>query len=332
MHALILGATGSSGRALLSELASAGPPMEVSAVSRHAASLPGVAKLVLGHYGELARSGAFRRWLARVNVIVHLADGLSVLQRRRFATDRAEAERLIAASERLAVAAREAKVPLIIYVSSIKALCDESDERVLTEAALPRAASLYGRSKLRLEQVLAKTLAGSGTRLAIVRNPVMYAPGKAGSMARLLRLADTPLPLPLAGLRNRRSLLAVCNLASALAVLVRAGPQAAEGTFHVQDGPPLSTTEIVALFRTALGRPHRLLPIGALGAALAQRAPLIAPAARRLYGSLAVCDELFRRTFGWTPAVAADDALAEMAAAYAAGRGETIRATALNGG
>lgn len=336
MHALILGATGSTGQALVSHLASTGPPVRLSAISRTAAALPGVARIMTGHYGDLAGSADLRRWLAEVGAIVHLADGLSVLQRPASAVDCALAETLLTGSVRLAVAAREAGVPLLVYVSSIKALCDEDDERVLDDWALPRGTSLYGRSKLRLEQLLAKAVAGSGTRLAVVRNPVMYAPGKPGSLQRLLRLADTPLPLPLGGLNNRRSLLAVRNLASALAAIVRTPPHAAAGTFHIHDGPPLSTTQIVAALRAGLGRPRRLFPIGAAGAAAAGRVPLVAPVARRLYGSLALSDARFRAAFHWTPVVESRAGLAELAAAHAAGRGkrgkDAISATGLHEG
>jgi UDP-glucose 4-epimerase len=330
MHALILGGTGFTGQALIRHLRGDGPPVEVSVVARTATSLTGVGSVLTGHYGDLARTAEFRRWLERVDAVVHLADGLAVLQQPRLSADVAHAESLIAASVRLAGAARAARVPLLVYVSSIKALCDEHDDRVLVETSAPRSTSAYGQAKLRLEQVMGKALAGSDTRLVIVRNPVMYAPGKTGSIERFLRLADTPLPLPLGRLSNRRSLLSVRNLASALGAIVRAGPDGPAGAFHVHDGPALSTTEIVATLRAALGRPRRLFAPGAAAAALAMRTPLVAPAARRLYGSLEMSDAHFRRTFDWTPVAETQTALAEMAAAYAAERGsDAIRATAL---
>ena len=141
----------------------------------------------------------------------------------------------------------------------------------------------------------------------------MYSETKSGSLQRLLQLADTPLPLPLGGVSNKRSLLAVPNFASALAAVVQAGPGRASGIFHVQDGPPLSTTEIVMILRAALGRRARLFPLGTAVARLAQRVPLLAPTARRLYGSLALSDVLFRRTFGWTAPVETKAALTHMA-------------------
>jgi UDP-glucose 4-epimerase len=327
MRALILGGTGSTGRALIRQLQGGAAPAEVSVVSRTATSLPGAARVLTGRYGDLAGTEPFRKALAGVDAVVHLADGLSVLQEPRPASAAAEeADRLIAASERLALAVREAEVPLLVYISSIKALCDEDDSRVLTETCASRATTLYGGAKLRLEQVMARAVAGSATRLAIVRNPAMYGAAKGGSVRRLLKLADTGLPLPLGGLANRRSLLAIDNCASALAAIARAPPQTAAGTYHIHDGPALSTTEIVATLRTALGRPGRLLAVGAVAAAVAKRLPLIGPAARRLYGSLEVSDAHFRHTFRWTPVIETKAALAEMAAAW---RGEFGHASRL---
>jgi len=331
MRALILGGTGSAGRVLIEHLRAGSPAAELTVVSRTATSLPGARRVLTGHFSDLIRSGEFQRQLVGIDAIVHLADGLSILQEPRLAADTTLADRLVASSELLVVAARDAKVPLLVQVSSIKALCDEDDGRVLVEASVPRGTGLYGRSKLRLEQVLAGVLMGSGTRLVIVRNPVMYGAGKGGSVHRLLKLADTLLPLPLGGLTNRRSMLSVHNFASALAAIFRAGSNGSSGVFHVHDGPALSTTEIVATMRAGLGRPARLFPVGAKGAAVAMQVPVMAATARRLYGSLEVSDAHFRRCFQWTPIVETKTALAEMAQALSAGlHSDEVSAAALN--
>ena len=324
MRVLILGGTGSAGRSLIRHLQRRVPNALLTVVSRTATALPGVARVLTGHFADLVTLPDIRRQLTEFDSVVHLADGLSSLQQASHAADAAPADRLMAASEDLAVALRDARVPLLVHVSSIKALCDEADDRVLVETSATRATTAYGRAKWQLEQRLARTLAGSDTRLATVRNPVMYGGTKPGSMIRLLRLADTPLPLPLAGLANRRSLLAVDNLASALAAIVAAGPDGEGGAFHVHDGPALSTTEIVETLRQALGRRRRLFGAGALAAGIAGRTPAIGPAVRRLYGSLELSDTRFRRCFKWTPVVDSRDALRRMAmtaAGIAAGGG-----------
>jgi UDP-glucose 4-epimerase len=218
-------------------------------------------------------------------------------------------------SEGFALAIRDARVPLFVHVSSIKVLCDEEDERVLVETSEPHGTTLYGQSKRRLELRLSSALAASDTRLVIIRNPVMYGAAKAGSMGRLLRLVDTPFPLPLAGLTNKRSLLALDNFASALAAVLDASSDRVGGVFHVHDGPALSTTEIVETLRSALGRRAHLFPAGTSTADFARHLPIIGPVARRLYGSLELSDAYFRRCFKWAPVIETKVALCRMARA-----------------
>jgi nucleoside-diphosphate-sugar epimerase len=326
MHLMILGGTGCVGRALIEHLAAGRAKVDVSVVSRSATDLPRTRRVITGHFAGLLHTPAFRRHLATADAVVHLADGLSILQRRRYAADAAEADQLIENSQRLAVAARTARVPLFVYMSSIEALSDEEDARVLVEASESRSTTLHGRSKLRLEDRIARIFLGSGTRCVILRTPVIYGPGAGGSLGRLLNLVDTAVPLPLGGLANRRSVLCTRNLASALAAAVhpfRSGPG---GVFHIHDGPPLSTSDLVATLRHALRRPARLFPPSALGAHAARQVPVLGPVMRRLMGSLELCDAHFRRSFRWQPVRDTRTALAEMAVGYAAEKGRALPA------
>jgi UDP-glucose 4-epimerase len=311
MRVLILGGTGVTGRALIRSLREESAA-DISVISRTATKLSGAARVLTGHYADIVRSSEFRENLAKLEAIIHLGDGLGVLQGRARGAGTVEAERLIAASESVAVAARDAGVPLFVYVSSIKAICGEEDDRILVEASEPRPATLYGRSKLRLEQAIGAALGRSATRHVILRNPIMYSEGKDGSLHRLLKLADTPLPLPLGGLANKRSFLAVRNFADVLAAVVRAGSAAPAGVFHVHDGQPMSTTEVVETLRTALGRPARLFPIGSAAASAVRRMPLLGGAARSLYGSLELSDAHFRRSYAWSPVVDTRTALIDV--------------------
>jgi UDP-glucose 4-epimerase len=313
MRLLIFGGTSATGAQLISDLRAGDAATDVTVVSRTATAVAGAKRVITGHYADLVSGSDFCRQLGACDAVVHLADGLGILQAHEHAADGPLADSLVAASRRLALASREAQVPLFIYVSSIKALCDEEDDRILVESSEPRSTTLYGRSKLRLEQEVGAALAGSATRLVILRNPVMYGGSKGGNLQRLVRLAGLPLPLPLGSLTNRRSLLAVRNFGAALASVVRAGPSGRPGIYHVHDGPPLSTTEIVETLRAALGRPRCLFPVGARAMAIARRTPLLASVAGRLYGSLEMADQHFRRSFAWTPVVSTRAALGEMA-------------------
>ena len=324
MRIMIIGGTGAAGRALLQHLDRCIPKADTTVVSRTLTDMPGATRVITGHFGDLINTSDFRGQLAAVDTVVHLADGLSVLQQRKHAEDEAEAERLVQASDGLVQAARNARVPLFVYVSSIKALADEEDDRILVESSIPRSTTLYGMSKLHVEESIARVSEKGDTRFVILRTPVLYGPHAGGSLRRLLTLVDTPLPLPLGDLANKRSLLSTENLASAIDAVLHSERDGPRGVFHVHDGPPLSTSDIVALLRQALGRPERLATLPATVACWAKHVPQVGASARRLFGSLELNDDHFRRTFRWQPTTDTKTVLAEMASAFAAEKGREV--------
>jgi nucleoside-diphosphate-sugar epimerase len=315
MRVVIVGGTSPLSKALVSALLSHDSSFSVCVLSRTADCDDGLVRVIRGHYKDLAVSAAFRRELETFDAVIHLADGLPVLQERQFERERRLADVLLEGSRRLIQAVRACRVPLFLYVSSIKAIADESDERILVESSAPKSTRLYGLSKLRLEREIADLLAGSATRRIIVRSPVVYGPLGCGSLMRLLELADSPFPLPLGGLANERSIISVGNLASALVTVLNAS-RARDGVYHVHDGQPLSTTHIVEAFRKALGRRRRLVPMLPAASAALQAIPVIGPNCSRLYGSLQVSDALFRETFAWHPVEGSRAALADAAAHF----------------
>ena len=116
-------------------------------------------------------------------------------------------------------------------------------------------------SKLEAERLLA----GSGVPFSVLRPAVVYGRGVKGNIASLATLAQTPMPLPFGGLDNRRSLLAIDNLASAIE-LALASPKAEGEMFLVADSEPISVADLVTAMREGLGRPpHSLrVPTGAV--------------------------------------------------------------------
>ena len=147
---------------------------------------------------RLSRGVDWAPLLANVDAVVHLAGiahiGLDL--------DPAIYDRVIhAATTELAAACAKANVRRLVFMSSVRAQSGASAQGVLRETDHPLPAESYGRAKLAAE---AAVLAGP-TPSTVLRPVMVYGPGVAGNLARLLRIADTPLPLPFAASGQARS-------------------------------------------------------------------------------------------------------------------------------
>ena len=202
----------------------------------------------------------------------------------------------------------------LVYLSTVKVLGEETAPgRPFTAQSLPHPADAYGRSKWAAEQALAEFAAASALEVAIVRPPLLYGRGARGNLRSLLALADSSLPLPLAGLENRRSFLHVEDLCDLLHLCASDG-RAAGGTFLAAHAQPASTTQLVGGLRRVLGRPERLFALPAFARALAEGVPAVGPRVRRLTRSLEVDPSATREALGWQARRGLDAALADLAA------------------
>jgi nucleoside-diphosphate-sugar epimerase len=149
----------------------------------------------------------------------------------------------------------------------------------------------------------------------VLRPPLVIGPGVKGNLLRLLRLIDRGIPLPLASVRNVRSLICLDNLCD---VLVRCidHPAAAGRTFLAADGTDVSTPNLLRAMAAALDVPLRMLPfpVGLLG--VAARMFGRGGEFERLAGSLQVDSAEIRDVLGWRPPVAFADQMAATADWY----------------
>jgi nucleoside-diphosphate-sugar epimerase len=314
-RAVVTGATGFVGRRACAALRARG--YTVRAAVRAVAPLPLDADEVIVT-GDLTGEVDWTEALADADVVVHLAARAHVMQDRGPDLDAVYTAANVAPTARLAAAAARAGVRRVVYVSSVKAAAERS-VRPLTETDAPAPEDAYGRSKLAAERALAEVAAGTGLEVTVVRPPLVYGAGVRGNFVRLLALARASgrVPVPLGGVANRRSLVAVENLADALAVV--AGHRAAAGeTFYVTDGEDLATPELVRRLAAAMGVRAKLVSVPAgvlrLTGTLAGRGGEV----RRLVGSLQVDDARLRQRCGWVQPVTGPEAIARTAAWYAA--------------
>jgi len=189
----------------------------------------------------------------------------------------------------------------LVFVSSVKVHGEESSAP-LTERSRIAPQDAYAESKARAEDALR---AIAGLRLVVLRPPLVYGAGVKANFLALMRAIDRGLPLPLAGIVNRRSLVYVGNLVHAILCCADA-PQAAGRCYLVSDGAPLSTPELCRGIAQALGRSVRLF---AVPATLLE----LVPGARRLTRSLEVDDSALRGELGWQPRSTLAQGLAETA-------------------
>ncbi len=286
----LTGATGFIGRYLLKELPKRGYRLRV--LLRRPAMLPeACASAVIG---DLARPYNMAEALAGVDAVIHTAGlagtmtGVPEDDYRLFNTE---------ATVGFAKAAQRAKIKRFVFLSSIRAQSGPRAEGVLTEECEPRPTDAYGRSKLAAEQGLAATdLDWVALRLALV-----YGPGVEGNMAKLIELARSPYPLPLAGLRGQHSLLGLDNLVEAVDSVLKAEAPLRRPLI-VADAKPLTLGAMIAAMRHGLGRrpalfyvPEHLLK-GALS--MAGQAARFEP----LFGSL-VADPSALARLNWSPRV-----------------------------
>ncbi len=226
-------------------------------------------------------------------------------------------------TRRLAEAAAAAGVRRFVFVSSIKAVCDESRPEPVTDATPPAPHSPYGVSKREAEEALAEVAARTGLEAVTLRPPLVHGPGVGGNLRTLMELIRRGVPLPLGAVDNRRSLLSVGNLADLIAAcLVRA--EAAGRVFLPHDGAPMSTPDLIRALAAGLGAPARLpfapVPILKAAATLAGRRA----AFDRVAGSL-VLDDAGLRRFGWSPPLDAASGLRATAEWFKANRPRSKR-------
>ena len=283
MRVLVTGASGFIGSALVPALAASGVnvvggPRQLPMLAEALTACHGVV-----HLANLAHAAADADALWKVNV-----EG----------------------TRQVAEAAAVRGVRRMIYLSSIKASGEETGIRPFDGSETPAPADAYGRAKLAAEQALFEVAARSQLEVVVLRPPLVYGPGVKGNFFALMRALARGLPLPLAGIANRRSLVYVGNLGQAIIRCLHAG--AAPGRIHtVSDGSPLSTTELCLALGQALAQPAKLFWVP-------PRLLELLPGGKRLTRSLVIDDRAIRNDLGWQPASSVDEGLLATAKWYRA--------------
>ncbi len=252
---LITGASGFIGAPLAVALAKQG--WQVRGGARNPDAVPGgegVERVALPDLGGTADWAPLLKGVSHVVHLAGIAHGPGSLPDDVYTRINAEAVGALAQAAR-------GRVERLVFLSSVRAQAGLAAKHAIRESDMPEPTDAYGRAKLAGERLVA----ASGVPFTVLRPAVVYGRGVKGNIASLATLARTAMPLPFAGLDNRRSLLALENLISAIA-LVLSAEQAQGETFLAADAEPISVADLVAAMREGLGRsPHLIsVPHGAV--------------------------------------------------------------------
>jgi nucleoside-diphosphate-sugar epimerase len=309
---LVTGASGFVGHHLCAEIVKRGG--QVKAALR----IPDLTQKIFESViiGQIDNKTGWTESLRDVAVVIHLAARVHVMHDKS-SNPLDEFRRVnVAGTEQLARAAAANGVKRLVYVSSIKVNGEEAREgRKYSETDAPDPQDPYGVSKCEAEQALQRVAAETGLEIVIIRPPLVYGAGVKGNFVQMLKVLAKGMPLPLASVKNLRSLVYVGNLVDALIVCVT-HPHAAGQTYLISDGEDISTSGLLRQMGDAMGRPSRLFscPPGLLK--LAGRLSGKSAQVERLLGSLQVDSGKIRRELNWIPPYSLQQGLQATAAWY----------------
>jgi nucleoside-diphosphate-sugar epimerase len=312
MKFMISGAGGFVGKALYAELLRRG--QFVSAAVRSGNSLTENTEVII--VGAIDSETNWADALRDVDVVIHLAARVHVM--RDSATDPL-AEFLQVNLHGTSNLARQAAcfgVKRLVFASSIKVNGEQtSATQAFTELDEPNPHDYYSISKWQAEQALWRIAQETGLEIVVVRPPLVYGPGVKGNFAQMLAVVTKRIPLPLASVYNRRSLIYVENLVDAL-IACATHPVAAGQTYLVCDGEDVSTPDLLRQLGDAMRNPAHLLPFPTSWLRILGKLSGKSDQVERLLGSLQVDSGKIRRDLNWAPPYTLQQGLQATAESY----------------
>lgn len=303
---LVTGATGFVGRFLCERLLS-----ENFAVRGTLLESESTSSLVNGVEPVIVKPlGADTTWshaVEGINTIIHLAARVHIMNDPS-ADPMVEFRKAnVDGTARLASEAAKAGVKRLVFVSSIKVNGEES-ATPYTSHSTPNPSDPYGASKWEAEQILRKIENETGLEVVIIRPTLVYGPGVKANFLNMIKTINRGIPLPLASIRNKRSLIFIGNLVDALSTCT-VHPDAAGKTYLVSDGEDVSTPELIRQTASALGVPVRIFALPVSFMKLAGKLTGRSGAVKRLTGSLTVDISRIGQELGWKPPFTMEEGL-----------------------
>jgi nucleoside-diphosphate-sugar epimerase len=266
--------------------------------------------------GDIHGATDWQAALEGVEVVIHTAARVHVMKDPS-AQPLSEFRRVnVEGTMALAKQAAAAGVRRFVFVSSVKV----NGERTLPGHSFgpddpANPLDPYGQSKHEAEMALLMLARDTGMEVVVVRPPLVYGPGVRGNFLALLRAVHQGRPLPVASIRNARSLVYIHNLVDFL-VHCATHSAAAGQTFLVSDGQDLSTPELIGHLSQAMKRRARLFPMPLWLMQIAATSIGKEAAYQRLTSNLQVDISKARDLLGWLPPVPVEAGLQRTAEGF----------------
>lgn len=300
----VTGANGFVGAAVVAALARSGRDVRPIGRRPHAGMVA---------VGDIGPDTDWSQALQGVTSVIHCAARVHVMKETQADALAAFRSVNVGGTRRLAEQAALAGVQRIVFVSSVKVHGESTQPGAPFHATdTPTPQDAYGQSKWEAEQALWAVCRATGLQGVVVRPPLVYGPGVRANMARLMKLVASGVPLPLGGIRNRRSLIALDNL-SDLLVCCSEHAAAVGRSFLASDGDDLSTPDLIRQMARAMGRSARLVPVPVGLLRLGGRLTGLRAEVGRLVDSLQVDVTPTREAMNWTPPQSVLEGLQKMA-------------------
>lgn len=203
----------------------------------------------------------FSDCLAKVDVVIHTASLAHQVNNESEDLSLEFMETNYRGTLNLARQAVTAGVKRFIFISSAKVNGEKSEPGIpfcFDDTPSPKGA--YAISKAHAEEGLLEIGRSSNLEIVIIRPPLVYGAGVKANFQSLIKLSKLNLPLPLGGLRNKRSFVSVENLVDLITICID-HPNAAGQTFLISDDSDVSTTELLTIIYKAFGYKAKFLNI-----------------------------------------------------------------------
>lgn len=150
---------------------------------------------------------------------------------------------------------------IFVFFSSVKAVAESTDNKVLTESVVPSPKGPYGESKYMAERYIMDTLEQRGQDLNnksvyVFRPCMIHGPGNKGNLNLLYKVVKSGIPWPLGNFDNSRSFTSISNLNFIVEQVIQS--EIESGVYNIADDDTLSTNTLIKKFSMVLNRAPRI--------------------------------------------------------------------------